>query len=216
MGCATIISGSSQTVTMEAEPEGAILVVVSGTIGKYLIKGAQTSDSAQDVLDILEPHIDPEITSALRQFTFDQLVTWFVVYTRVEDGVSLIPGEVAELLGQIPKPLITEVLSYVGVETYAVAPAAETLDTDSSYIVLGYAEGRAIDTAVIDNSLNPWIFLNVFNLGLGAIVDLLTGAWAELDTDAIRLELGERTAPVIPGVTPAPESAPESAPAEVE
>ncbi len=194
-GCATILSGSSQEVSFRSDPQQAAFVVVGGTVGKYMITASKTSDTAQKLRTVLAPHLDRETTEFLRQFTLEELISYLVIYANPGQLAAAIPDDVTAVLNTLPKSILKTALGQIGIETFGVTPTTEALDTDSSYIVLGYLDGRKVDTFVIETERNGYVFLNVLTLGLGLIVDLISGAWCELDTDTVQLTLPAQPAP---------------------
>ena len=54
---------------------------------------------------------------------------------------------------------------------------------------MGALEGHRIEVDEIKTSINHFIWLNIFNLGIGALIDVLSGAWLEVDTERLTLNM---------------------------
>ena len=188
-GCATLFTGTSAKVFVTSSPEGAGVVVVGGPVGDVLIKGQQASLIAQSFVSLLVESVDEDTAEILRQADMRELLTALVIFARLDRLPEHVPPELAAAIGLIPKPVILTALSLVGVEDYGETPMVADLGLGSSYIVLTFLDDHRIEAVEIETSFNHLVWLNIFNLGLGVIVDVISGAWYEVDTERLTIEL---------------------------
>ncbi|MCB1179992.1 MAG: hypothetical protein KDK36_20610 [Leptospiraceae bacterium] len=186
--CATIFSGTSQDVEINAKPQGTTIIILGGTIGKIIRYGAKI----QSFIDIFSEYLDEEDKKVLERYSFESLITAVILEVRgvvpVERSMS---QEVAKVLAKIPRSYKVKVLNTFGMEEFALAPVKTELKTSGGYAVIGYMSGKKIVVKEINTRLNWTILWNVLNGFILLPIDVLTGAYKKLTPLELDMELNE-------------------------
>ena len=191
-GCATMLSGTSAEVKIQSAPKNANFIIVSGKVGKLLIMGKKKSELIQRVLKHLKPHLDKKTYRIVRKADLVELMTALIVYAKLDHVPDFVSGDLSGVLNKVPRRVIRSALSSVGIGAMGRAPKRVRLDLGSDYVVIGHAKGHKVDIEEIKTSFNGFVFLNIFNLGIGALIDLATGAYKEIDSTRVKLVMKPR------------------------
>lgn len=188
-GCATILSGTTQRVDIQAYPSEATLMVLGGSAGSLLATSKKYGDLSRryfDLISVMLPEADRQIVDKIGMEYF--LSALIVEYKSGALPAGISPS-VAKFLAEIPAPLKKKLLGKFSIEDFGVGSLAPELKRGRGYAVIGYQPGKLIRIEVIETRFNRMTLLNVFTLGLGVPVDLWTGAWRTLDPNRLNVTL---------------------------
>lgn len=186
-GCATMFSGRTQDVEITSNVSGTQCVVLGGYLGSLLSTASTASEITQAVFDILDPVLDPDDREALRRIDIDEVIA----YVGVTASGTEIPPELVQsvaFLQHVPSGVMDELLDLFALMYFGPLPQDVELRRAKTYAVVAWADGYKPRVEVIGIRPNFVTLWNVLNLGLGFVVDFLTGAWSNLE-DPIRFEL---------------------------
>lgn len=196
VGCATILSGTRQTVTLESVPPGAPVVVVGGAAAQLAVKLQKATQVRDLALKILQPVVSPELAAIMQQASPDELVTQLVILTQRGE----IPPEWIQKAGtavaKIPQPVVEKIVEQLGIEGIGATPYQVELKKGRPWAVVSWQVGHRGKLMVIDTKFNWICLLNILTAGLGMIVDVATGAWLSLDPTQVAYTLEPLPQPV--------------------
>lgn len=211
-GCASILTGIRQDVLVDAVPPGATVVVVGGLPASVALTTEEISGVKDTLVSLLGSNLPPVTRARLLALTPDALVTVLVTSLQLD---KRLPGEKAQAFGEtlelIPGPVRDRLSDYLGLETMGAAPRTVTLGKGRPWALVAFKEGHGARLLTIKTKFNWVTLLNVLTLGLGAIVDVLTGAWRNLAVDELHFSLDPLPSP-IPLPVPAPPAESPAAP----
>lgn len=211
-GCASILTGIRQDVLVDAQPPGATVVVVGGLPASVALTSEEVFGLKDTLVTLLGSNLPPPTRARLLALTPDALVT--VLVTSLQLGQRL-PADKAQAFGDtielIPGPVRDRLSDYLGLETMGAAPRTVTLGKGRPWALVAFKEGHGARLLTIKTKFNWVTLLNILTLGLGAIVDVLTGAWRNLAVEELHFSLDPLPSP-IPLPVPAPPVEPAAAP----
>ena len=189
-GCATIFTGTSQTIHVATEPAGSYVVVVGTPMAPVILAARNSTATTRKVISLLGPIIPEGARAKLQLLDVDELITKLVVWAKLDK----IPPELVGHAEHVPAYVRNQLLDLIGVKAFGLSPISPKLKKGQEYAVLTWREGHKARTAAVDMKFNWVVVVNVFNLFLGVPIDILTGAWFNLTPSKIELTL-----PPIPG-----------------
>ncbi len=194
VGCASLFTGTSQKVVIETEPEGATTIVIGSSLGSLLVAASKASTIAQKIFDILDPVLSPETRELLRKIDINELIAFLVMKAKLDhippEAVET-AKEVVTVLEKLPINIVEKVMDMLGVQDFGVAPLKVELKKGKAVAVIAWAKGHKARVEVIDLRFNFVVLLNIFNLFLGVPIDIITGAWFNLE-DKVKIRLRKR------------------------
>lgn len=196
-GCASIFTGTRQTIPVTSTPPGATVVVLGGTPANLALRAKQVSDLREPVLNLLGPFVPDDVRATMMQWSIDELVTRLVLLTRLSE----LPPDLAQSAGDffklIPGPIVSKVADLLGIEGIGVSPTSWELKKGKPYAIVTWQRGYGAKLLKVDTRFNWVTLLNVFNAFLGVVIDALTGAWFNLTPDEVLYTLEP-----LPGAAP--------------
>lgn len=188
VGCATIFSGRSQRVDVVSVPPKATVIIVSGAAASVLKYGTATTH----FIKLFGRYLSERDREFLAQFEFESILTALISEMASKaSGPTSQSAQAAQILAEIPPPLKQLILEKIGISEFALAPTSPTLKRGGTYMVIGYMPEKKIALRPIKKDINWVVLWNVLNLGIGAIVDVATGAVWDLQTDPVVLDVSE-------------------------
>lgn len=210
-GCATVFTGTKQEVPITSSPPGATVVVVSGTAANLALKAKKVSDFKDTLVNgLLGGALPPEAKAVLLSLSTDELITQLVLWVRAQQVPAAVAGGAAQaqqVLALVPLFLREKVGAYLGISAIEATPFSPKLRKGREYALVTWAPEHRARLLEIDTRFNWVVLLNVFTFGLGAIVDVLTGAWLNLTPQEVAFTLdpvAPGTQSVIPNLPPLP------------
>ena len=198
-GCATILHGTRNEISITSTIPGATVVVVGGVVAAAAVKAQKVTAVRDIALSILGPHLPPEVKAIVEQASADELLTQLVVLTQL----GAIPPEWSQKASagvqKLPPIVVDTVLEKLGIHGVGVTPYKAELKKGGPWAIVTWAPGTRAKLLVVDAHFD-WIFLlNILTAGIGMIVDVVTGAWLYLDPKEFQYTL-----------EPLPEAAPKT------
>jgi hypothetical protein len=186
-GCATMLSGSSEKVSIQATPPEATLMVLGGPAGSLLVKSKKYGALTRKVLDLAATPLGQEDQQIIDKIGIEYFLTSLIV----EYKLGLVPADTSEALAKfykgVPAPFKKKLLEKINIEGFGPGPLAPVLKRGRVYAVVGYQPGMLIQIEAIETKFNWVTLLNIFTLGLGVPVDVYTGAWLKLDPNKLNI-----------------------------
>lgn len=185
--CATIFKGTRRDVAFTSEPRSTA-VVIGGAVGNVLAKVHDVDQARAVILKFISPVLEPEARQFFETLTADQLLTTLFAILRPTQQTNDTIDELGGLYAQVPPPVRSLIAKVIYVEGGGYTPMSINLKKGDEYAGIAWAPGRRAHLLVVDTHFDFVSLLNVFTLGVGFIVDALTGAWFDLDA-AVSWEL---------------------------
>ena len=192
IGCATIFSGRTQKISIETTPPQATVVVVGGTAGTAILRAKDLSDVAKTTLALLEGHVSKKTFNSLELLDSEELITKLVVWLKFDEAPGEADRESSQVFAKIPQTVRDKILSVAGLEEVSVTPTEIELKRGRSYAVVASKSGYQSTISEVKSQFNWITALNVFNLFLGVPVDMITGAWRDLEPEHLLTTLPKR------------------------
>lgn len=188
MSCATVLSGTRQDITFASDP-ASTTVVLGGAPAEILAKVKEVSDAKDFVVRLLGSALPEDARRFLEALTPDELLTMLVAVLQPSVATSNTVDRIGDLYARTPQ-LVRDVVT----RTFFVAGAGTTpmtlnLKKGSEYAAIAWAPARRAKLVVVETRFNFVSLLNVFTLGLGFVVDALTGAWFSLHPTELSWQL---------------------------
>lgn len=179
-GCATILGGTRQEISINSATPGATVVVVGGVVATAAVKAQKITVVRDLALTILAPHLPPEVKAIVEQASADELLTQLVVLTQI----GAIPPEWSQKasagIEKLPPVVVDTLLEKLGIHGVGVTPYKSELKKGGPWAIVTWAPGTRAKLLVVDAHFNWICLLNILTAGLGMIVDVATGAWLYL------------------------------------
>ncbi|MBI2932803.1 MAG: hypothetical protein HYY16_14240 [Planctomycetes bacterium] len=192
MGCATILSGTSDKVQIDCEPVGSTCVVIGeGGIGGLLVTATQANVGLRKILEMVAPHMSPEARETLKKVDFNDLVASLVMWARLDQAPPDFVAGFGTLIKSLPKALVEDILDALGLKEFGISPFTVKLKKGKMWGVLCFKEGYKARIDLVGLRFNAVTLLNALNLFLGCFVDLATGAMFNLE-EKTRIKLKKR------------------------
>lgn len=186
LGCASIFTGTRQTIPIVSTPPGATVVVLGGTPANLALRAKQVSDLREPALALLGPVLPEEARAAVQAWSIDELVTKLVLLTRLSELPPDLLAAAGEFLKLVPGPIVDKLSDLLGIEGAGVTPTEYELKKGKPYALVTWEKGYGAKLLRVDTRFNWVTLLNVFN-GIipGLIIDAITGAWFNLTPDEV-------------------------------
>lgn len=191
LGCATILTGTKQKVSITTTPQNVLAVAVSGPAGQ-VVRYAQKGDRiSQEVFKHVGPHLPPQTRRDLAGLELEELVARLAASVHTQMASPDLE-QLRVALAQVPQPVKEALFEKVGLAFVEMTPATVEVQKGTSYVVIAWRDGHRARLVPLDAHFN-WVFLlNVLTLGIGFPVDLLTGAWLNVGPSEVELRLDPR------------------------
>ena len=191
-GCASIFTGTRQHVEIQTSPSGAQVVVIGGKAGLAVLAVSKFGSVTGPVLRLLGSNLDAAGQDSLKSLEPAGFIISIVLALQ-GTPTSLIPEETAQMIATIPGSLRKKVLTVLAVKSQGASPHRCELKKGGPYAVLAWTEGYRGRGRTLGVSLNGTVFLNIFNFFvIGVPIDILTGAWMNLDPEKMHVSLEKR------------------------
>jgi hypothetical protein len=188
-GCATVFTGTRQDVRFESQPPSTA-IVLSGAPAALLSKAKEISDIKDVVVRLLSSALPPEARTFLESLTPDEFLTMLVAILHPDARTSATVDAVGDVYARTPQLVRDLVAKSLFVEAGGTTPLFVSLRKGQEHVAISWAVGRRARLLVVETRFNFVTLLNVFTLGLGFIVDAISGAWLNLYPTEVRWELG--------------------------
>lgn len=188
-GCATILSGSSQRVSIRATPEDTTIIVLGGPTGAAVAKVAKVASLQRRVLGLLEGRLSPEDSQLIASVGIERFITDLILEAKTGQLPADTTAQLGQLYQRIPQVLKDKLVRSFGLEAFGVGQVDVELDRGEIYAVIGWRSGAIMKVSSIDGSFNWTTLWNILTLGLGIPIDLYTGAWLKLSPSKLTLTL---------------------------
>ncbi len=195
-GCATVFKGTRRDVTFVSEPRSTA-VVIGGAVGSVLAKVHDLDEARGVILGFISPVLPPDTRQFLEALTADQLLTVLFAILRPTEQTNDTVDELGGLYAQVPPPVRSLISKTIFVEGGGYTPLAINLKKGDEYAGIAWAPGRRAHLLIVDTHFDLVTLLNVFTLGVGFIVDAITGAWFDLEP-SVSWQLAPQVTPVTP------------------
>jgi hypothetical protein len=184
-GCATIFSGTSTKVRIESDPSGAGVVVIGGGTASMILKAQKIANLADKIIAKLGPHVSSESVNELKKYSLEDMVGIIALSMTSPFSMSFLSEKTRTALTNLPQPVKDVVLDMIGIEETGKTPMSVTLKKKGAYAVVVAPEGKVPKVVGMKSSFDFLVLLNVLNLFLGVPVDILTGAWFDIQPDKV-------------------------------
>jgi hypothetical protein len=189
VGCASVFTGTRQSISVVSTPPGATVVVLGGTPANLALRAKKVDELREFALSLLGPFLPPEVRETAKQMSIDELVTKLVLLTRLSELPPELVGTAASFASNIPGPIIDKLSDFLGIEAAGVSPTAWELKKGKPYAIVTWQKGYGAKLLKVDTTFNWVTLVNVLNAFLGVIVDGLTGAWFNLTPSEVTYTL---------------------------
>ena len=197
--CATIFTGTHQEVAVASTPP-ANVVVVSGTAANLALRAGEMNELKNKLVAVIAPALTPGQKKLVDLMQPDELVTRLVL--ELTPAFKNAPPNLVEtsghLLAALPDSARDTLRDLIGIETVGRTPLKLDLPKGEPFAVVTWAPGHRARLLTIDTTFNWVVLANVLTLGLGAIVDVLDGAWLDLTPVSLQYSLAPIASPVAP------------------
>lgn len=187
-GCATIFTGTRQDVRFESQPPSTT-IVLSGVPAKVLAKAKEISDAKDLIVRLISPGLTAEARTFLESLTPDELLTMLVAILHPDARFNASVDAVGDVYARTPQLVRDLVAKTLFVEAGGTTPLSVSLHKGEEHAAISWAVGHRARLLVVDTRFNFVTLLNVFTLGLGFIVDAISGAWLNLHPTEVRWQL---------------------------
>jgi len=192
VGCATIFTGTSDKVLIDCDPEGSTCVVLGGRgIGGLLVTATQINVASRKVIGMIEPHVGAEARGVLEKIDLNELIAALVMMGKLDQVPPEMVTGFRAILKKIPIGTIDDILDALGVQDFGVTPHSVKLHKGGSFGALCFKDGYKARIELVGLRFNWVTLLNIFNFGLGLLIDIPTGAWLNLE-ERVRIHLAKR------------------------
>lgn len=187
-GCATVLSGTRQDVSFVSSPSSTA-VVLGGLPADILTKVKDLSEAKDFIVRLISPGLTDEARRFLDSLNPDELLTMLFVVLHPTAETSSTVDRAGQLYARTPQ-LVRDVVSrLISVNAAGSTPFTADLRKGKEYAAIAWAPGRRARLLVVETRFNFVSLLNIFTLGLGFIVDALTGAWLSLHPSEVSWQL---------------------------
>lgn len=187
-GCATIFTGTRQEIAFSSQPPSST-VVLGGTPAEILAKVKDLNDAKDFLVRLFAPLLPADARAFLEALSPDELLTFIVAATNPTPPAAEALDAVGDVYARAPRILREVVAKSLFVQGFGTTPLALELKKGAEYAAISWAPGRRARLLVVETRFNFVTLLNVFTLGIGFVVDVLTGAMFNLAPSELRWEL---------------------------
>lgn len=193
-GCATILSGTRQDVSFSSRPASST-VVLGGVAGEVLAKVSDLNAAKDFLVSVLSVVLPDDARAFLLALSPDELLTLIVAAANPDARTTATVEVAGDLLARAPGPLRDAIAKLLLVHAAGSTPLLVNLKKGAEYAAISWSPGRRAHLGIIETRFNFVSLLNVFTLGIGFIVDALTGAWLSLSPTELSWELQPYSGP---------------------
>lgn len=191
--CATIFTGTRQSVGIDSNPPGATIVAMGGSFAQLVARAKNIEGIKETVVSLMRPWLSPQVLAVLDVMTLDELLTQLVLFLKpIEGPPAVVLKEAAALFAALPGGVRDEISNRLGFEGLGFTPTQVELKKGAPHLLISFQAGRAARLFVIGTKFNFVVLFDIFTLGIGLIVDVATGAWLNLTPTTIDCELPPR------------------------
>lgn len=194
-GCATIFTGTRQDISFASQPPSTT-VVLGGAAGEVLAKVKDVTATKDFFVRLFAPLLPDDARRFLEALNPDELLSFIVAATKPTAATGAVVDSVGDVYARAPPILRDVVAKNLFVQAVGTTPLTANLKKGAEYAAISWAPGRRARLLIVETRFNFVTLLNVFTLGVGFIVDLLTGAMFNLEPTDVRWDL----APLIDGM----------------
>lgn len=187
-GCATVLSGTRQDVSFSSEP-ASTTVVLGGAPAEILATLKDVTEAKDFVVRLLDAGLTDEARRFLEALTPDELLTMLVAVLHPTAATANTVDTLGAIYARTPQLVRDVVTKTIFVAGAGTTPLTVNLKKGSEYAAVSWAPGRRAKLLVVETRFNFVSLLNVFTLGLGFVVDALTGAWFSLHPNELSWQL---------------------------
>lgn len=187
-GCATVLSGTRQDISFSSEP-ASTTVVLGGAPAEILATLKDVTEAKDFVVRLLGAGLTDEARRFLEALTPDELLTMLVAVLHPTAATANTVDTLGAIYARTPQLVRDVVTKTIFVAGAGTTPLTVNLKKGSEYAAVSWAPGRRAKLLVVETRFNFVSLLNVFTLGLGFVVDALTGAWFSLHPNELSWQL---------------------------
>ncbi len=187
-GCATVLSGTRQDVTFVSSPSSTT-VVLGGAPADLLVKVRDVSEAKDFIVRLISPGLTDEARRFLESLNPDELLTMLFAILHPTVETSNTVGRLGQLYARTPQIVRDVVSKLIFVNAAGETPFTADLRKGKEYAAIAWSPGRRARLLVVETRFNFVSLLNIFTLGLGFVVDALTGAWLSLHPSELSWQL---------------------------
>ena len=188
MGCATVLSGTRQDISFVSVPSSTT-VVLGGALAYLLVKVKDLSDAKDFIVRLISPGLTDEARRFLEALNPDELLTMLFAILHPTAETSNTVNLMGQLYARTPRIVRDVVSKLIFVTAAGETPFTADLHKGKEYAAIAWSPGRRARLLVVETRFNFVSLLNIFTLGLGFVVDALTGAWLSLHPSELSWQL---------------------------
>ncbi len=178
-GCATVLSGTRQDISFGSTPSSTT-VVLGGAPADLLTKVKDLSDTKDFIVRLISPGLPDDARRFLESLNPDELLTMLFAILHPTVETSSTVNAMGQLYARTPQVVRDVVSRLIFVVAAGETPFTADLRKGKEYAAIAWSPGRRARLLVVETRFNFVSLLNIFTLGLGFVVDALTGAWFSL------------------------------------
>ncbi|MBL8923434.1 MAG: hypothetical protein JNJ54_31565 [Myxococcaceae bacterium] len=194
-GCATIFTGTRQDLGFTSRPASST-VVLGGAPAEVLAKVKDVTAAKDFFVKLFSPLLPDDARRFLEALNPDELLSFIVAAANPTAATASTVDTVGDVYARAPAILRDVVAKNVFVQGFGATPLSLSLKKGSEYAAISWAPGRRARLLIVETRFNFVALLNIFTLGVGFVVDLLTGAMFNLTPEQLEWEL----APLVDGM----------------
>lgn len=194
-GCATIFTGTRQDIAFTSRPTSSA-VVLGGPPAEVLAKVKDVTATKDFFVKLFSPLLPDDARRFLEALNPDELLSFIVAATNPTAATAGTVDSVGDVYAKAPAILRDVVAKNVFIQGFGSTPLTLNLKKGAEYAAISWAPGRRARLLIVETRFNFVALLNVFTLGVGFVVDLLTGAMFNLTPEHLEWEL----APLVDGM----------------
>lgn len=187
-GCATVLSGTRQDLAFTSEPTSST-VVLGGAPAEILAKLQSVTEAKDFVVRLLASALPDDARQFLEALSPDELLTMLVAVLHPTAAMANTVDALGAMYARTPQLVRDVVTRTIFVAGAGSTPMTVNLKKGSEYAAISWAPGHRAKLLVVETRFNFVSLLNVFTLGLGFVVDALTGAWFSLHPNELSWQL---------------------------
>lgn len=194
-GCATVFSGTRQDVTFTSRPASST-VVLGGAPAEVLAKVKDVTATKDFFVKLFSPLLPDDARRFLEALNPDELLSFIVAAANPTSATAGVVDSAGDVYAKAPAILRDVVAKSAFIQGFGSTPLTLSLKKGSEYAAISWGPGRRARLLIVETRFNFVTLLNVFTLGIGFVVDLLTGAMFNLTPEHLEWEL----APLVDGM----------------
>lgn len=189
--CATIFTGTRQDIQFTSRPSSST-VVLGGPPAEVLAKAKDVTAAKDFFVKLFSPLLPDDARRFLEALNPDELLSFIVAAANPGAAAASTVDSVGDVYAKAPSILRDVVAKNVFIQGFGSTPLTLSLKKGSEYAAISWAPGRRARLLIVETRFNFVSLLNIFTLGVGFVVDLLTGAMFTLTPEQVDWELAPR------------------------